>query len=274
VFLALSALLRQKPSTVNEIVRAIRAKSPASFALADALGNASSPDAQKALVVLIDEKGLEPKLHGRLINALTRTPMPTAASVTALKSLLKKDSFNRRAIYGLGTYAFRLRDAGEAKRAAEIGEFLLERLSLAKVPVQQVTVLRGIANSGYTAALPKVVPYLGSREERVRVAAVRALQSMKDPEVDGILATRMKTDVSNDVRVSAIVAAQQREPSAVLSNGLSTAATDASDATVRFRAVELMTRWLSKRPDLRATLERVARQDGEVRVRDLAKAAL
>jgi hypothetical protein len=274
LFLALSALLRQKPETVGKVTKAIRAKSAASFALCDALASSSTPEAQKALVGLIDEKGLDPKLRGRVINALTRTPIPTDGSIAALKALIKEDAFNRRAIYGLGSFSRRLRDGGKTKQAKEIGEFLLARLALAKVPMHQVTVLRGIANSGHTAALPKLTPYVSSDQAKVRVAAVRALQAMSDPQVDGILATRMKSDASNDVRVSAIVAAQQREPSAELTNGLASAATDASDATVRFRAVELITRWLPKRPELRSTLERVARQDQEARVRDRAKAAL
>jgi hypothetical protein len=274
LFLALSALIRQKPETVAKVTRAIREKSPASFGLADALGNSSSSEAQKALVALIDEPGIDAKLRGRVINSLARTPNPTDGSIRALKALLKDRPFDRRAMYGLGTYCLRLRDSGKTKEAKALGEFLVGRLALAKVSTEIVTALRSIANSGYAAALPKVTPYLDDKTESVRVAAVRALQAMRDPKVDGLLATRIKTDKSNDVRVSAIVAAQVREPSTELSQGLASAGETAPDATVRFRAVELMVRWLPKRPELRSTLERVAQKDQEARVRDRAKAAL
>jgi hypothetical protein len=274
LFFALSSLIRQKPGTVGKIVAAVRRKSSASFTLLDALSSSSSPEALNALAALIKTKSLPPLLHGRAINALARTPTPTAASITALKALLETDPFDRKAIYGLGTYSRRLRDADKQKEAAALGEFLVARLPLAKVPLDLVTVLRGIANSGYAPALPKVVPYLSDDRDKVRVAAVRALQSMHDPQVDGILAARMRTDTSNKVRVSAIVAAQVRKPSDELASGLATAGMAASDPTVRYRAVELMVRWLPERPELRATLEQVAQKDTEARVREFAKAAL
>ncbi len=274
LFLALSALIRQKPGTVAKILAAVHRKSSASFTLLDALGNSSSPEALNALAGLIKTKSLPPLLHGRAINALARTPAPNAASITALKALLEADPFDRKAIYGLGTYSRRLRDAGKAKEAAALGEFLVARLPLAKVPMDLVTGLRGIANSGYAPALPKLLPYLSDDRDKVRVAAVRALQSMHDPQVDGILAARMRTDTSSKVRVSAIVAAQVRKPSDELASGLASAGMASSDATVRYRAVELMVRWLPERPELRATLEQVAQRDTEARVRDFAKAAL
>jgi HEAT repeat protein len=151
---------------------------------------------------------------------------------------------------------------------------LAGQLGRAKIQMDVVTALRGIANSGFVGALPKVTPFLNDDRESVRVAAVRALQSMRDPRVDDILATRMRTDGSNDVRVSAIVAAQVRDPSQELAQGLVGASTESTDPTVRYRAVELMTRWLSKRPDLKPTLESIAKTDQEARVRDLANAAL
>ena len=119
-----------------------------------------------------------------------------------------------------------------------------------------------------------VIPYLDDKRDRVRVAAVRALQSMVDPHVDALIASRLQVDESNEVRISAVAAAQVREPSEQLTAALASAGTGAPDARVRYRAVELMTRWLPQRPDLRATLERVASSDAESTVRERAKAAL
>jgi HEAT repeat protein len=119
-----------------------------------------------------------------------------------------------------------------------------------------------------------VVPYLGDDHDVVRSAAVRALQSMRDPQVDGILATRLREDGSSDVRISALDAAQVRDPSSVLAEAVASAGTEAADAHVRFRAVELMIRWLPQRPALRSTLESVAKNDAELRVRSRAQAAL
>jgi hypothetical protein len=60
----------------------------------------------------------------------------------------------------------------------------------------------------------------------------------------------------------------------VLTGAIKTAAEDVSDARVRYRAVELMTRWLPRRPELRATLEKIAANEQEGLVRARAQAAL
>jgi hypothetical protein len=274
LFSALSALFRQEPRTVEKAVHAIRAKSPASETLLDALSSASSDQAQGALVKVMGDKAIDTKLRTRAIDALVRTPKPNEASALALRAKLADDPFNEQALYGLGTYSRLLRDAGKAKQAKTLGELLASRLARATVSMDIVTVLRSIANSGYAGALSRVTPYLGDERERVRVAAVRALQSMRDPKIDGILASRMKTDASRDVRIAAMAAAKVREPSDELTGAVASAGTEASDAQVRFRAVELMIRWLPQRPDLRVALERVAQKDAEPKVRNRAQAAL
>jgi hypothetical protein len=274
LFSALSALFRQEPRAVAKAVGAIRAKSSASETLLDALSSASSDQAQAALVKLMGDKAIDAKLRSRAIDALVRTPKPNEASALALRAKLADDPFNEQALYGLGTYSRLLRDAGKTSQAKVLGELVAARLARATVSMDIVTVLRSIANSGYAGALSRVTPYLGDERERVRVAAVRALQSMRDPKIDGILASRMKTDASRDVRIAAMAAAKIREPSDELTGAVASAGIEASDAQVRFRAVELMIRWLPQRPDLRVALERVARKDAEPKVRNRAQAAL
>jgi hypothetical protein len=97
---------------------------------------------------------------------------------------------------------------------------------------------------------------------------------MQDAKVDQLIAHSLGSDPSNDVQISAIDAARVREPSDQLAQALASSATGASDPHVRYGAVELMTQWLPLRPDFRATLERVARNDEEERIRERAKAAL
>jgi hypothetical protein len=274
LFFALSAIFRQQPKAVTQAARAIRGKSPASETLMDALSSASSADAQRALVALMNDKNVDENLRSRAINALVRTPKPNDASIAAIKARLAREPFDEQALFGLGTYSRLLRDSGKAKEARALGDILVLRLKQAKIDMDVVTVLRSIANSGHADALPRVLPYLSDDREKVRAAAVRALQSMRGPQVDGILAAQLKKDPSSKVRIAAVAAAQVREPSAELAGALVAASTEATDARVRFRAIELMVRWLPKRPELRAALERVATNDTEPKVRNRAKAAL
>jgi hypothetical protein len=118
-------------------------------------------------------------------------------------------------------------------------------------------VLKAIANSGYDGALPHVLPYLNDDREEVRKAAVRSLQSMRTSDVDSLIAERMQADVSKDVRLSALAAARLRKPGIVLEKALVATGASAEEPHVRYRAVELMAKWLPDRPELRETLGRV-----------------
>jgi hypothetical protein len=274
LFLALGALFRKQPATIAQAIAKIQAGSPAAPVLLDALSSAANSDAQDALVTLARAQGIDPKLRSRAVAGLARTPKPTREASAALKAILVDEPFNRGALYGLGTQSRHLRDAGDTRRAAELGDVLLAQLKRAKDAASLATVLRGIANSGYARALEPVTPLLSDPREQVRVAAVRALQSMHDPNVDRLLATRMQADSSSSVRISAIESAHIRDPSDVVASALVSTVSGASDPHVRYGALELLIQWLPQRSDLRPTLAKVAQADAEPRIRDRAKAAL
>jgi hypothetical protein len=274
LFIGLAAILRQQPATVPALVQKIRAKSPASPLLVDALGSASSPAAQDALIELLNAPSTPAAQRNQITKVLGRVTVPTERSVAALQQLLLKEPWSRKALFGLGTFARRLRDAGETERAAEVGEFLVKKLDAATTPSALVTMLRAIANSGYAGALPKVVPLLTDAREQVRVDAVRALQSMKAPQVDDLIVARLQGDAANAVRLSAIQAAQVRVPTDVLVQGITRAATTTPDPHVRYRAVELMLQWLGQRPDLREALIRQSTSDQEPKIRERITGAL
>ena len=276
LFIALAAILRTQPSKVPLAVRRIRSHSAAARDLVDALGSASTPESQKALVELSNSVSLDPKLRSRALASLTQTPRPAEVSIDALKTTLLTDPFNGPALLGLGSYSRRLRDAGKIDAANEIGALLIDRLPRAKSQgeLRLVTVLRAIANSGYTPALGAVSAYLEDPLDEVRAAAVRSLQSMRGPNVDEILASRLHADPSPEVRSSVLAAAKVRGPSDVLVRAVASAATEADDPHVRYDAVRLLIQWAPQRSDIHATLDSVARNDAENRIRDVAKAAL
>jgi hypothetical protein len=274
LFIALSAILRQQPTTIPKVLQKIRAKSSASSLLVDALGSASSPAAQDALIGLLNAASTPPAQKNQITKVLGRVAIPTESSVAALKAQLAKDPWSRKALFGLGTFSRRLRDAGESERAAQVGDFLVSKLQAAKTPSALVTILRAVANSGYAAALPEVIPYLTDSREQVRVDAVRALQSMKAPQVDDLIVARLESDAASAVRLSAIQAAQVRQPTDVLVHGITRAATNTPDPHVRYRAVEVMLQWLAQRPDLREALVKQSTSDQEPKIRERIAGAL
>jgi hypothetical protein len=275
LFNALSATFRNDPRTTDKAVEKIKKGSSAASTLMAALGAAGTPEAHRALGKLLRKKTVDREVERRIVLSLSRTPKPTKEGALALQALLERDPLNAGALYGLGTYSRLYRDAGATEEAKALGELLVGRFDVSKGgPMSLGIVLRAIANSGYAGALPRVTPYLDHKDERIRVAAMRAVQSMRDPRVDGILAEHLRTDVSPQVRLSALEAAKLREPNQVLVAALTDASTKSEDRHVRYRAVELMSDWLSKRPELRGTLELVAKNDAEAKIRERAKEAL
>jgi HEAT repeat protein len=274
LFTALVATFRQKPETVALALQAIRSHSPASDRLIDALGSSGSAVAHAALDELV-RKGSDPKVRTRALTALARTPEPSTQSVATLTGLLEKEPFSTQALYGLGTFARRFRDAGQAEQARSISTLLRERLRMAgNIAPRLLTVLTALMNCGCDDALPDVKPFLKDYREGVRAVAVRALQSMRDPAVEGLLATRLLTDPASEVQLAAIDSLRVRVPTDELVRAVSSVAASAPDPRVRYRAVELAVQWLPTRKDLGATLARIATNDPEPKVRSRAQAAL
>jgi hypothetical protein len=274
LFGALSATFRKTPPTIERAVAKIRAASPAADALVDALGSASTPAAHSALGKLLDSMPLGSEQRGRIIVTLARVQRPTPEATLALRAVLEKEPFQAGALYGIGSHARLLRDQGRIEEVKVLGELLVQRLARADDALELGTVLRAIANSGYDAALPSVLPFLDDKRTEIRSAATWAMQSMLDARVDPLIAKRLAADESSEVQSAAIDAARLRQPSDPLAAALSAAGTGAADAHVRYQAVELMLLWLPARPDLRGAVDKIARLDAEPRVRRLALAGL
>jgi hypothetical protein len=273
LFGALAAIFREHPDTVERAVRMIRAKSPASVALVESLGSASTATADAALVDLMNAKVLDANIRQHAATALIRTQRPEGKAIAALKAMLADEPFSTTALFGLGSYSRRLRDEGKADEATAVADIIVERLPLAKQKWEKLAVLGGVANSGYLPALPRLAPYLADGEDDVRSAAVRSLRNMPGEQVDALLGNRITTDLAAKVRISAIEAAQMRQPTDLLATPLFSASTD-PEPHVRFAAVELMAHWLDRRPELRAALEHVASADEEPRIRERARGAV
>jgi hypothetical protein len=274
LFVGLGAMIRQKPESIGKLVARVKAKSPATDVLIDALGSASSPAAEEALLDLIHSKSTRPEVKTLATNALTKTAAPTSKAIEELKAKLLADPTSTQALFALGTYSRQLRDHGKSEEASQVGDFLVARLREAKASSDTVAVLRALANSGYTAALPSVQPFLSDERELVRSVAVQALQSMQGPKIDELIAHSIETDPSRDVRLSAIDAAHARRPTDVLVRSLVSTSTTSPDPHVRYRCLELMINWKTVRPELRVTFDRIAKTDEEERIRERAKAAL
>lgn len=273
VFSALAALIRRDAQNVEKVVARIRGGSSAQRALLDALSSAGSPEAQDALISLMSDAKGSRGLRSAAAFSLTRTGSATSGAVTALQRHLgESDALRVPALLGLGTIARRLREAGEGARAEAIASRLVEELRDATVPARKVEVLRAIANSGSASALPAVKPLLGDKIAKVHAAALEAMRLMAHPEVDPILAHAL-TDPDQTVQTAAVEAIAVREVSPLLRSAVERASGATFSTAIRVKAVRIMGRWLVKHPELRETLEQLARADAPA-VREAAQKAL
>jgi len=273
-FSALVALLRTEPEAVKKAVAKVRAGSTAADPLMDALASAGSEDAQAALIGLVLDTKLAADARIAAANSLIRVPKPAPQMIDTLQQLLSDPLLREHAVFGLGTAARRLREAGEAERSRAISERLVALLRAAKQSDDQIRCLRGIANSAYTGALPAVRPFISSPDASVRLAAIEATRLMDDPAVDGFISGPMAKDGDAGVRRAAVQVAARRPPSAPLAAALTEAALHEADSAIRQQAVELLGRWLAKDAKLRGVLEKIAANDGRPEIREAAKQAL
>ena len=273
-FIALAALLRTDKKNVALAVAGVRAHSPALRGLLDALAAAGTGEAQAALVALMNDAKLGLPLQRAAASSLMRTEHATADSVTAFESHVgANDPLHVFALYGLGTISRRLRAAGEGARADTIVQKLVTDLSEVSTPADQVNVLRAIANSGGVIAFDAVRPLLDAKPVNVRVAAVDALRLMQRPEVDGIIAKSLSQPEAA-VQDAALDAVSVRTPTPALVGALQQAASSAAKPGLRLKAVRIMVQWLPQRPELRASLERLASSDELEQIRKTAQTAL
>jgi hypothetical protein len=272
VFTATAALLRAKPETIPLALAAIRRKSPAATMLLDALSSAGTPQAQHALVGLMnDERSGE--MRGNAAFALMRVTKATQEAINALAKHLDGGPLQVFALYGLGTISRHLREAGDAPTSAGISRLLTRSLAKADTPALQVHVLRGIANSGDPASFDGVKPFFTADLDKVRAAAVDAVRLMQRPDVDSLVAERLDKDVQL-VQLAALDAIAVRDPSDVLVQALERAARKAEQPVVRVKAVRVAGEVLPKRPDLKSFLEALAQDSEYEQVRKAATSAL
>lgn len=273
MFLALGATFRRQPETVAKAVDKVRANSPAKYDFIDALGAANSSGANEALIALAQPTTADVKIRTSALISLSRLEHPTAETAAALEKLLDDQAVGTQALYGLGSYCRRFRERGEVERSDALGRTLVSRLASTKTELRTLEALRAIANSGFAGALEAVRPRLTDPRELVRAEAVRSLRLMDSPDVDGILIHRFADDSVKAVRLATLDAIQARTPTPALVQALRNSIST-PDPHVRYRIVELMSRWLGKQPELRQSLELVAKNEQEEKIRELAKAAL
>jgi hypothetical protein len=272
LFTALNATLRMQPNAIDQVEHLIRGRSPAWDVLISALGAAGASRGHALLLRLMDDEGLPHEVRKACGVSLIRAPAPSDVAAHGLEAKLDDTHWQRLAIYGLGTFARRQREAGNDKEAGRIVGLLASRLAVAK-DARKVDLLLGISNSGSPAALDIARPFAEDPNEEIRSAALMAVRLVEDDEVDQILTSHIRSDSAKRVRLAALRAFWRRTPTEAVASLLGQVALRDPAPGVRLEAVRLMARWMPALPRLRATLQQISLSDPEKAVRSLAEHA-
>jgi hypothetical protein len=273
LIVALAATFRQQPETIEQASDRIKAGASIRSELLDGLSASGTEASQAAMVRLLESSRGDAELRHAIVFALSRTPKPSVVAIRALTAQLDDEYAGTQALYGLGTFCRRLREAGDAAGSEELGRLLLQRLSDADSELAVTRVLRAISNSGYSPALAVVKPLLDDPREAVRADALEAVRLMDSSEVDQLLVSRLAADGAVKAQLAALNAFSVRKPTSVLAQALATTLRS-SDPHVRYRAVEVAAAWLERRPELRPALALVVRRDREEKIRKLAASSI
>jgi len=277
VYGALTAALRTHPATLHEVTREVIADRPIAVTLIDALREAGTPGAQRALQLLLARPELARARRARIARALSLVASPTAETIETLRALEADRELRALAHLGLGTAAYRLRDSDPA-RAAAILDHLLNRLarasSVGRGLEDEIALLRALGDAGHPGSLDVLAAHLADPRERIRVAAAHALHKVPGARADDLIA-QASQDRSASVRAAAVEALPSRPPSLRLATTIARRLGGESDPIARARVVHVAVRWLPHAPSvLEGPLRQVADRDPRPELRRMARAAL
>jgi hypothetical protein len=265
-FLRLAALMRLDPKVIDEAVRAVAANAPDSDVVVGALGEAGTPQAQRALVGLLDTGRIDDEHRVQAAVALGLTGSPTSATLDSLAQLSQAhDEVGDTALLAYGNATLRASDEDPSDAARRVDD-LLARLARATDDEERAVLLRALGNTGDPRILPALSTYVAVPSVLVRTAAVEALRLVPGDEAMIISAL---ADGVLDVRAAAVFAAANHDMNA-LRPALARALQRDREDSIRRAIIELA----ADSPLLRPLLVDASAHDPDPELRALAKRLL
>jgi hypothetical protein len=232
--IALSALFRLKPQTVDEARRLLDTGTKQTEFIVRALATAGTAPAQRLVLSLLGDEpppaqraagarhpaparpsALGPRggrMRGEILVMLCLARHPSWDLVDGLEHLLSDPTLRGQALLGLGSAAFRLQRENPllAERILHILETQLDEATAAGSFQSARAALRAFGNAGHPEMLGMLHPYLTAPQPEVRAAAVGALRRVDSPQIDELLKAYTTSDVSDDVRSAARATLDER----------------------------------------------------------------
>jgi HEAT repeat protein len=267
----LAALFRLDPRAVTTALGKLDARNAA--AILAALGNARTPEAEKALADVLKDPKREPLDRVAAVDAVLAMEHPTAETVEALEVAVASNDpeLKSNASLALGVVSARMAE-NEPEAAQAVVEKMSNDYKAATTNDERRRTLGSLGNTRSADALPAIVEALKSSDPSVRATAAAALRFVPDPEADRLLSGVLTSDPDPEVRTAALMAAGYRayEP---LAKALETVAKD-PNSTLRLRLVSALAEMAQQDNDAFVLLDWIAQNDADKDVRASAEKAL
>ena len=274
LFSVLGAMFRRGGRDIALAVQRIQKGSNISPRLIDALTSSGGAESQPALLQVASDHQVKLELRQAVVRSMVRLRAASPATVDKLSGFLGDPDLRINASYALGAMARRLRESGDGERSRQITTRLLQQLAESKDNALRMATLRGLANDGDNEALDAIRPLVSGEDVSMRMVAAQTLAAMTSNAAESLLVERLEKEERTSVRSAVLDACQARRPTPPVIAAVQKIALSAPDAHGRIEAARALGRWMSVRPELRATLERMAKEDKEEKVRQVVEGLL
>jgi HEAT repeat protein len=268
----LGALFRLDPAAIPKALAALNPRN--AQAILGALGDAATPEAQKALASVAADSRRSVGERQSAVDAMFSLDQPLPEARKALTTLLNDadPELKKNASYMLGIMSRRISESEPGEAKALVGRFTTD-LASAPNSQERMRALGALGNSGSPDALQEISKSLTSNDPAVRGASASALRFVPGAEADALVAKTITSDPDAGVRRAALMAASYRayEP---IASALESAAKVERDPGVRVATVATLATLAKEDGQSLILLEWMAQHDADASVREQASKAV
>ncbi len=273
LFHALVAILRQQPENVAAAIKLVRARSPITNTLIDALGMASTAQSLESLSALALDTSLQSPVRLRAVGSFIRAQQPGQTAFELAVKMLKEPLLRENALYGIGSFVRQLRERGEPVLADAGVQVLAQQLKSSATAGDRATTLMAISNSGSPELYDAAVAYQADSDSSVRQAAIQAIRLMPQAEAETRLREVLGRKERGDVLAALHALGRRPHASRESVDRVESIARRDPSPELRREAVLVLGFWSQTWPALVPVLAEIQASDTDQRVREVAKPA-
>ncbi len=278
-YFQLLTLLRKDPSLASYIEERLAnadREDPATQMMVGALSGSGVPEAQEAMIHLLDRRRDDDSFMTLLVPAMGFAVKPTDALQSRLEREMDGDRANTRSMstLAMGVMAARV-SSDDPSRAARIVADYDRRMHASDDASELRTDLSALGNAGTPEVTAIASRYLDDDRPDVRANALQALRRVDDPAAETSMLNALSGDVDESVRESALRALSERQATPAALDTYANILSGQASEPLALGIVDQLGYARDRYPDrVRALLVETAENSPSKQVRERARALL